>query len=84
MIMILFLSFTINQLVKAENQKHFQIFKNLEQFEENFELFIECTKILSEKMNQQNAANICTDVHQKSPTTVRKLNRILFRRSLKL
>ena len=45
-------------------------FENLERVGENFEFFIECTQILSAKMNQQQAANICTDVHQKSPLTV--------------
>ena len=75
--MILILSLTINQLVKAESIKakyikHHNNFENLENFGENFELFVECTKILSEKMDTQSAENICTDVHQKSPTTVRK------------
>lgn len=65
---IIFLSLSI--LINAES--NFKNFENLEQFGENFEIFIECTKLLSAKMDDQQAANICTDVHQKSPSTVSK------------
>ena len=74
---IIFLSLSI--LINAESNfehrrlsKNYKNFEILEQFGENFELFVECTKILSAKMDAHQAANICTDVHQKSPTTVSK------------
>ena len=74
---IIFLSLSI--LINAESNfehrrisKTFKNFENLEQFGENFEIFVECTKILSAKMDAQQAANICTDVNQKSPSTVSK------------
>ena len=65
---IIFLSLSI--VINAESNFDFKNLENLERFGENFELFVECIKILSEKMDGQQAANICTDVHQKSPPTV--------------
>ena len=78
----IFLSLSI--LINAESNfehrkisKNLKNFENLERFGENFELFVECTKILSEKMDGQQAANICTDVHQKSPPTVSQKFKII-------
>ena len=72
---IIFLSLSI--VINAESNFDFKNFENLERFGENFELFVECTKILSEKMDGQQAANICTDVHQKSPPTVSQKFKII-------
>ena len=79
---IIFLS--LSTLINAEStfehqriSKNLKIFENLERFGENFELFVECTKMLSAEMDGQQAANICTDVHQKAPTTVSQKLKII-------
>ena len=72
---IIFLSLSI--VINAESNFDFKNLENLERFGENFELFVECIKILSEKMDGQQAANICTDVHQKSPPTVSQKFKII-------
>ena len=79
-IIFLSLSTLINAESNFEHQrisKNFINFESLERFGENFELFVECTKILSEKMDGEKAANICTDVHQKSPTAVSQQLKII-------